>query len=603
MKGPRPAQWALFSRVGCLLFTAGFGELSAAPPLKPGGSSEKNPSKVRVREFEELFYSDLRPAASDQQLQPALEHKAQAEAFFIEGLIAEDDGSLDDALQAYTSSLQLDAGSNPALTVRVAQEYAKRGDIATGIALLKDLVKAKPDEVSAYLTLSSLYLKDLNKPDLAMKYAEVAVRTAPDNVTGYQTLFDIYLALKRRREAEQMLAQAQRVDSKNPNFWLSLVDLSIRLYRPDGGTFPTEKLSLVLPCLQKAVSLAREDGPALTHAADDYIALNEVTSAIPLYLRALELNRGSGDVRYKLAESFLKAGKRDEAIGALEELVKTNPLKPEIYEFLARLYEESGDRERALGNYQQALLLAPNDPENYLRAAEMQLQLRKNDEAIAMLTDARRRFSIPQITYALAVAFSQAKRFDEALPVFESALQEANPDDRDAFDAGFYFNYAVAAEQAGLTDKAAALLKKTIEMDPSRAAQAYNYLGYMWVDKGQHLDEAGEMIRKALQLEPNNGAYLDSFGWYFYKKGEYGKALTELLHAAELIRPEDPVVYEHVGDAYQALGNVPQALNLWQKALTLDPQNQGIAAKVEQARTKLTANAPPAPAPSPLATP
>ncbi|HEY0792338.1 MAG TPA: tetratricopeptide repeat protein [Chthoniobacterales bacterium] len=597
MKGPRPAQLALFSCVGYVLLAAGLGDLSAVPLQKPGTPSEKATPKVRVRGAEGLFYSDQRPAAPDQQLQPALERKAQAEAFFIEGLVAEDDGDFEAALQAYTSSLQLDAGSNPSLTVRVAQEYAKRGDVATGIDLLKDLVKARPDEVSAYLALASLYFKDLNKPDLAVRYAEGAVRTAPDNVAGYQTLFDIYVALKRRREAEQMLAQAQRVDSSNPNFWLSLVDLAIRLYRPEGGTFPTDKLSTVLASLQKAVSLAHEDAPAVTHAADDYVALGQVTSAIPLYLRALELNRGSGEVRYKLAESFLKTGKRDEAIAALEELIKTNPLKPEIYEFLARLYEESGDRERALGNYQQALLLAPNDPENYLRAAEMQLQLRKNDEAIALLTDARRRFSIPQVTYALAVALSQAKRFDEALPVFESALQESNPDGRDSFDAGFYFNYAVAAEQAGLTDKAAALLKKTIEIDPSQAAQAYNYLGYMWVDKGQHLDEAGEMIRKALQLEPNNGAYLDSFGWYFYKKGEYGKALTELLHAAEVIRPEDAVVYEHVGDAYQALGNVPQALTLWQKALTLDPHNQGIAAKVEQARTKLAASSTPTPAP------
>ena len=127
MKGPRPARLALFSRVGCLLLAAGFGDLSAAPPLKPGTPAEKPSPKGRARGFEGLFYSDQRPAALDQQLQPALERKAQAEAFFIEGLVAEDDGDFDDALQAYTSSLQLDAGSNPALAVRVAQEYAKRG--------------------------------------------------------------------------------------------------------------------------------------------------------------------------------------------------------------------------------------------------------------------------------------------------------------------------------------------------------------------------------------------------------------------------------------------------------------------------------------------
>src|SRR5260370_4393629 len=237
---------------------------------------------------------------------------------------------------------------------------------------------------------------------------------------------------------------------------------------------------------------------------------------MPFYRQPIELSKDNADVRYKLAQSFLKTGQRDQAIRNLEEMLKANPLKFEIYEFLARLYEEAGNKERALENYEQGLLLAPNQPENYLHTAEVQLELRRYDQAISTLEEARRRFQIPQITYSLAIALSTAKRYLDALPIFEAALQEAQSSDEELIDGNFYFNYGATAEQAGLVDKAAMLLKKSIELDPSKAAQAYNYLGYMWGDRNQNLDDAGSMIKKALEIEPDNGAFLDSLGWVYF---------------------------------------------------------------------------------------
>jgi tetratricopeptide (TPR) repeat protein len=117
------------------------------------------------------------------------------------------------------------------------------------------------------------------------------------------------------------------------------------------------------------------------------------------------------------------------------------------------------------------------------------------------------------------------------------------------------------------------------------------------------------MIKKALGIEPENGAYLDSLGWFYFKKGDYTRALTELLHAADLINPPDPVVYEHIGDTYRSLGNGAQALSYWQKGLALDPQNSSLTSKVDQAKAKMTSNlnsaapSPALPSPSPTATP
>jgi tetratricopeptide (TPR) repeat protein len=574
----------------------------------PVAVASKATSVPRYRSLEDTFYSDIRPATPEQQLPRAVEKKADAQASYMEGLLLEEEGDYEEALTAYSRALQLDPGGNPQLAVRIAHDYAKRGDVASGIDVLKDLAKAKPTEPLAFLNLAYFYLKQLKKPELAVKYAEQAVEVDPKNFTGYQTLFEVYMALKQKKEAESTLLKAQKLESKDPNFWLNLVDLAIQLYSNNQENFPPQRVADVDPLLKKAADYAANDGNIFAKIADDYVLIDQVASAIPFYLRTLELNKDNAEVRYKLAQSFLKTGQRDQAIRSLEEMVKANPLKFEIYEFLARLYEEAGNKTRALANYEQALLLAPNQPENYLHTAGVEIELKQYDRAISTLEEARRRFPVPQITYSLAIALSTAKRYSEALPIFEAALQDAKSNEEELLDGSFYFNYGATAEQAGLVEKAATLLKKSIELDPSKSAQAYNYLGFMWVDRNMNLDEAGAMIKKALEIEPENGAYLDSLGWFYFKKGDYTRAITELLHAADLINPPDPVVYEHIGDAYRSLGDSPQALTFWQKALTLDPQSQSLASKIDQAKSKMTSNptsSPPPvmPAPSPSSTP
>ncbi len=571
--------------------------VTAAPSPAASSSPKNAKTELRYLSADQLLDADTHPGTPDQALSKLGEAKAEAEADYIRGTILEDQGDDGGSLDAYTKCLQLDPGGNPALALRVADEYAKRDDVASGISILKDLAKARPQEPAAFLNLAYFYLHQLNKPDLAIRYAEQAVKAAPENFGGYQTLFEIYEMQKRKPEAEQILQQANEVATKDPNYWLNLAGLFAKLYGSRAGEFPANRASAVETPLRKAVVLAGNDGSIYSRAADTFVQINEFAEAIPLYLKSLDLNKAGADDRYKLAQSFLKAGRRDDAIRTLEETLKVSPLRFEVYEFLARLYEDSGNAERALSNYQQALLLAPNQPENYLHTAEAQLQLKRYDDAIRTLEDARRRFPIPQITYSLAIALSSAKRHNEALPIYESALQEAKSNEEDLLDGSFYFNYAVSAEQAGFIDKAAGLLKESIEQDPSKAAQAYNYLGFMWVDRNMNLDEAGSMIRRALELEPDNGAFLDSLGWFYYRKAEFGKALTELLHAVAVLKPADPVVFEHLGDTYRALGNSTQALIYWQKAAKLDPHNQELLTKIDQSKARLTAM--PAPSPTP----
>jgi tetratricopeptide (TPR) repeat protein len=229
-----------------------------------------------------------------------------------------------------------------------------------------------------------------------------------------------------------------------------------------------------------------------------------------------------------------------------------------------------------------------------LRLAELLIApLKESERAVKVLTEARQRFpNAAEFTYYLALALREAKHPQQAVTAFEEALNEAQGENEELLNARFYFDYGAAADQAGLYDKAADLFRKSIALDPANAAAAYNYVGFMWAEHNLHLDEAEEMIGRALQLDPNNGAYLDSLGWVFYRKGKYEAALNELLRAAQTLTQDDPIVFEHIGDAYSKLDHVPQALEFWQKAIALEPGNKLLADKIEKTRTPMTKGPP-----------
>jgi tetratricopeptide (TPR) repeat protein len=104
----------------------------------------------------------------------------------------------------------------------------------------------------------------------------------------------------------------------------------------------------------------------------------------------------------------------------------------------------------------------------------------------------------------------------------------------------------------------------------------------MWAERGENLDEAEQLILRALEMDPGNGAYTDSLGWVYFQQGRYQESLVELQRAVALLESPDPVVLDHLGDAHEKLGQTAEALRHWQKALQLDPANQALAEKLDR---------------------
>jgi tetratricopeptide (TPR) repeat protein len=113
----------------------------------------------------------------------------------------------------------------------------------------------------------------------------------------------------------------------------------------------------------------------------------------------------------------------------------------------------------------------------------------------------------------------------------------------------------------------------------SNNADALNFIGYLYAERGIHLREARILIKKALAVKPDDGYILDSLGWVYYKMESYKKARTYLEQAHRLV-PDDPTIAEHLGDAYNRLNKTEKALELYRRALELAPGAQAVQQKI-----------------------
>jgi Tfp pilus assembly protein PilF len=128
-----------------------------------------------------------------------------------------------------------------------------------------------------------------------------------------------------------------------------------------------------------------------------------------------------------------------------------------------------------------------------------------------------------------------------------------------------HFQLGALYDESKNKEKSVANMKKAIELNPKNAA-ALNYLGYTWAEMGVRLDEAEDLVQRALKIQPNDGFYIDSLGWVYYQKGEYPKAVEQLERAVE-ITVDDPTIIEHLADAYEKAGRAERALTRYRDAL------------------------------------
>jgi tetratricopeptide (TPR) repeat protein len=213
-------------------------------------------------------------------------------------------------------------------------------------------------------------------------------------------------------------------------------------------------------------------------------------------------------------------------------------------------------------------------------AADIQIALElegmgKTDEATQRLSEivAARPHNVEALS-ALAELQRSAKKYTEAAATYDEAIAAVGIPQRDNWTL-FYFR-GICYERSKQWPKAEADFKKALELYPDQPL-VLNYLGYSWVDQGLNLEEAFKMLRKAVELRPNDGYIVDSLGWAHYKLGQYPEAAETLEKAIDL-KPADPILNDHLGDAYWHVNRRIEAHFQWNHARDMGPDPDDLPA-------------------------
>ena len=212
----------------------------------------------------------------------------------------------------------------------------------------------------------------------------------------------------------------------------------------------------------------------------------------------------------------------------------------------------------------------------------------KADEAMHRLTEivAARPHDVEALS-ALAELQRSAKKYVEAAATYDAAIAAVGIPQRENWTL-FYFR-GICYERSKQWPKAEEDFRKALELYPDQPL-VLNYLGYSWVDQGLNLEEAFKMLRRAVELRPNDGYVVDSLGWAHFKLGQYAEA-TETLEKAITLKPADPVLNDHLGDAYWRVDRPIEAHFQWNHARDMGPDPDDLPAilkKIESGLPGLT---------------
>ena len=252
---------------------------------------------------------------------------------------------------------------------------------------------------------------------------------------------------------------------------------------------------------------------------------------------------------------------------------------------LGDIHADLDQKEQALADYDAVPNTSPLKPAAEIQAAVTLHELNRKDEAIARLDaliKADPRNYDAYLTKGNLLRF--AEDYAKANKAYTSALALiAKPEAR---HWALYYSRAITYERQKQWPKAEADFRKAMSLDEDQPL-VLNYLGYSFVERGENLDEAMQLIRRAVELRPNDGYIVDSLGWAHYQLGEYIEAVKHLERAVEL-KPSDPLINDHLGDAYWQAGRRTEARFQWQHAKDSDPDAELLATIEEKLKNGLT---------------
>ncbi|HVR39479.1 MAG TPA: tetratricopeptide repeat protein, partial [Thermoanaerobaculia bacterium] len=476
--------------------------------------------------------------------------------------------------------------------IAVSQLLVSNGKAAEAERVLAQLVERAPDQRAINYNYAQV-LTRLGRGDESKQYLERAVQLDPTFGPAILGLIDIYQKENEWRKAAEILNPLIEEDPINIELKRQQAFFYLRADLPEEARKRFKDIVAADP----------RDARSQFYLAESLNDLQQFAEAAVIYKKLLNDTPDDPDILASYALNQIGQKNWDEAQRVLNSLLAL-PEAADNLTTLARTQLALIDLNK--GNYEAAIatakpvfifrdkpnvqainialdalkkqkkyaegvaLLQPlvdkfgNDP--FLNARYVELLARSGASAKAQQASTVGAKFGSRNAIAIAEAWIATGDSAKAIEIIKSALQEKDKAD----DLDLQFELGSAYERSGDRPAAEKAFLSILEKHPEHGA-TLNYLGYMWAEGGVNLDRAQEMLTRAVTQDPRNGAYIDSLGWVYFRKGDLENA-EKLLNDATHLLPRDATVHEHLGDVYAKRGDDARALKLYRVALTLEPE-------------------------------
>jgi tetratricopeptide (TPR) repeat protein len=524
--------------------------------------------------------------------------------------------NLNKAIQHLEQALDRTVGeSDPNVRATLSRLYLSADSYDKAIPLLVDLVNQEPGWSDGPTLLAQAYAKSGRNAE-AISWLTDAAREDPDL---YPTLAGFYEREGRWNEAAGAYAQAIKESPRSTELKTQYVSALMNV----GGR---ESLTRARDVLNEMLSAKPADPRALYQLSQVQRRMGDSAAAEDAARKIIAVNGRSPMGYYALAMVLEERRQYQAVVDALAPAVAEFKARPGtnqatdlglLLPHLGFSYQELGDYDKAIAAFEEAHKLAPTDAsitayvvqanlsaKKYTAALELARKARaenggdlrfarleaqalrqtgKPDEAVSLMQEyVRQQPDKPEAYVALAQIYQDTKRGADAVKMLQDAQQKFPSDTTIPFELG-----AVLDKQKRFADAESAF-RQVLSKDPEHAP-ALNYLGYMLAERGERLDESVDFLKKALEIEPDNGSYLDSLGWAYYKAEKLDLAVTNLERAAAQLQTNS-VIQDHYGDVLFKLSRFDDAIAAWNKAIGGDGDSidkASIDKKIRSAKQKL----------------
>jgi tetratricopeptide (TPR) repeat protein len=498
---------------------------------------------------------------------PPFEHRVHAYTEYALAISAEINDRPEEALDHYFAAAMAQPNHRD-LVVQVTGRLLQARQGARAIELLRRATSlpAAPAEFHAWLGFA--YATQGNR-QAAISTNREAVRRDPLLLMGYQNLALLYSEAQQPGLALQALHDAALQPGADAAFLVAIAELYVAHARAHPEHTAAAHAGATTT-LNRAAALDPQDPLLRQRMADAYRYARQHSEAETLYLDLIEQFPHLPFLREALAAMYLRDGRNEDATRQFEALARDRPANERAAYFLGTLAFEESNFEEAEQMFRRTLLLRPDFEPAYYDLAGVLLAQNKIDDALNFLHRARQLFR-PRflLEFYTGLAHARAERYETAIRHFTEAEILGGAAEPERLNHIFYFQFGAVAERLGDFARAEMLFRKCLELAPN-FPEALNYLGYMWADRGENLEEARDLIEQAVDLEPENAAFLDSLGWVLFRLNKPQEALPWLEKAILHSEEPDATLYDHLGDIHAELGNLQQAREAYLRSLEIE---------------------------------